>query len=185
VVAVAHVRPAEPADVAEIARIQRETWRIAYADLLSTETLAALDDPAVEKAWEQTLHAGPTRLWIATESAWTVGFCAAGPAPVGELADASNELPDDAATTAMIGTLLVEPRWARRGHGGRLLTTAMAALRDTGTTRGIAWIPETDVASTAFYRKAGWQPDGTARTLDADGRPLREIRVTDSDQTTG
>ncbi|MGH3607769.1 MAG: GNAT family N-acetyltransferase, partial [Pseudonocardiaceae bacterium] len=29
-----------------------------------------------------------------------------------------------------------------------------------------------------FYRRAGWNPDGTIRTLDAAGRALREIRLT-------
>ena len=52
-----------------------------------------------------------------------------------------------------------------------------AALRAAGATRAIAWVPERDVASRRFYERAGWDPDGTVRTLDAGGRPLREIRV--------
>jgi hypothetical protein len=38
-------------------------------------------------------------------------------------------------------------------------------------------VPESDSASLGFYRRAGWQPDGTVRTLDAGGRPLREVRL--------
>jgi hypothetical protein len=38
-------------------------------------------------------------------------------------------------------------------------------------------VPERDTASRAFYRRAGWEPDGTVRTLDAGGRPLREVRL--------
>jgi GNAT superfamily N-acetyltransferase len=87
-------------------------------------------------------------------------------------------LPADAARTGLVSALLVEPRWGRRGHGGRLLAAAAADFRERGLTRGIAWVPETDGASLSFYATAGWQPDGTVRTLDAAGRPLREVRVT-------
>ncbi|MGH3605082.1 MAG: GNAT family N-acetyltransferase, partial [Pseudonocardiaceae bacterium] len=41
-----------------------------------------------------------------------------------------------------------------------------------------AWVPAEDPASLSFYRRAGWNPDGTIRTLDAAGRALREIRLT-------
>lgn len=172
-VATASVRPALPADVPDIARIQRDTWRTAYADLLPDDVLAGLD---TEDAWSAALDEG-ARLFVATEGEWTVGFCSAGFAPDAELADPDGALPGDAATVALIGTLLVEPRWGRRGHGGRLLATAAHALRDDGATRGVAWVPESDQASRRFYAGIAWEPDGTARTLDANGRPLREIRL--------
>jgi GNAT superfamily N-acetyltransferase len=71
----------------------------------------------------------------------------------------------------------VEPRWGRRGHGGRLIATAAQTLREQGATRGITWILDGDTVTRAFYARIGWQPDGIARTLDAGGRPLREIRL--------
>jgi len=39
-------------------------------------------------------------------------------------------------------------------------------------------VPEADSASLSFYRRAGWAPDGTVRTLEADGRRVREVRLT-------
>ncbi|HVV22613.1 MAG TPA: GNAT family N-acetyltransferase [Pseudonocardiaceae bacterium] len=170
--ATASVRPAQPEDIPHIARIQRDTWATAYADLLPEDVLANLD---TEGAWAEAL--ATVHLFVAVEGEWTVGFCAAGIAPESEVADADGTLPDDAATVAMIGTLLVEPRWGRRGHGGRLLATAAAALRGDGATRAVAWVPEADQASRRFYGTVAWRPDGTARTLDAGGRPLREIRL--------
>lgn len=172
--ATAAVHPATPSDVPHIARIQRDTWRTAYADLLPADVLADLD---TEQAWADALATDGVHLFVATEGEWTVGFCSAGRAPEPELADADGALPSDAATVALIGTLLVEPRWGRRGHGGRLLATAAAALREDGATRAVAWIPEADEASRRFYTRIAWQPDGIARTLDAGGRPLREIRL--------
>jgi GNAT superfamily N-acetyltransferase len=175
--AVAAVHPALEEDIPEITRIQRETWLTAYAELLPPTVLAGLDAADAEDAWRSAWRDGAARLFVATEGSWTVGFCSAGRAPDSEVAAADGSLPPDAATTGLIGTLLVEPRWGRRGHGGRLLGTAAAALRAEGATRGIVWVPERDSVSRAFFVRAGWSPDGTARTLDAGGQPLRELRL--------
>jgi GNAT superfamily N-acetyltransferase len=179
-VAIAAVHPAEPSDIAHIDRIQRSVWEVGYAQLLPTElrdALAALDPADTARTWEQTRTHGPARLFVATEGNWTVGFCSAGFAPDDELADQHGALPDDAATVALVGSLVVEPRWGRRGHGGRLVATATHALRNAGATRGIAWILDGDTVSRSFYARIGWHPDGIARTLDAAGHPLREIRL--------
>jgi GNAT superfamily N-acetyltransferase len=174
--AIAAVHPAEPADIPLVDRIQREVWQVGYAALLPAELraeLAAIDVGETEQAWA----AARERLLVATEGDWTVGFCAAGFAPDDELVDANGTLPDDAPTVALISTLLVEPRWGRRGHGGRLIATAAETLRTQGATRGITWILEADTVTRAFYARIGWRPDGIARTLDAGGHPLREIRL--------
>ncbi|GAB3450252.1 GNAT family N-acetyltransferase [Actinophytocola sediminis] len=174
----ATVRPAEPTDAEEIARIQLETWRAAYTDLLPASVLDALDPAEAALTWRQTIEHGPARVFVAVEGAYVVGFCAAGPAPEEETADAAGTPAKDAPTVALVSTMLVEPRWGRRGHGGRLLASAGQAMLDTGSTRGIAWVPEADKASVGFLERASWVRDGTVRTLDADGRPLREIRLT-------
>lgn len=176
----AEVRPAEPADAEEIARIQLSTWREAYAEILPADVLAGLDEHATAEQWLGTIRQGPARVFVASEGGWTVGFGAAGPAPAEESADAAGVSPPDAASVALLSTLLVEPRWGRRGHGGRLLAAAAEAMRAAGATRGICWVPEADSASLAFYRRAGWAPDGTVRTLDAGGRTVREVRLTGS-----
>ena len=174
----AAVRVAEPGDAAEIARIQVDTWHSAYAELLPPDVLAAFDAQAAEPSWRETIEAGTATVYVATEGAWTVGFCVAGSAPSGEAALADGSLPADAATVGLVGTLLVEPRWGRRGHAGRLLGSAAADLRAAGMTRGITWVPEADVVSGAFFRRAGWAPDGTLRTLDTGAGTLRELRLT-------
>ncbi|TVT16940.1 GNAT family N-acetyltransferase [Amycolatopsis acidiphila] len=171
------VRAAVAADAPEIARIQRVTWRTAYADFLGEKALAQLD-AAAEEQWAVAIEHPGTTVHVATEGAFTVGFCVAGPAPDEEVAGASGELPEDAARTGLIATLLVEPRWGRRGHGGRLLAEAATGLRQRGAERGISWVAESDSASLSFFRRAGWLPDGTVRTLDTGERRLREIRLT-------
>ncbi|HJQ48811.1 MAG TPA: GNAT family N-acetyltransferase [Amycolatopsis sp.] len=171
------VREAVAGDAAAIARIQQVTWRAAFADLLGEQALAQLDATA-EQQWAEAIAHPGTTVHVATEGESTVGFCVAGPAPHAEVAGASGELPADAARTGLIATILVEPRWGRRGHGGRLLADAARALRQRGAERGITWVAESDPASLSFFRRAGWDPDGTIRTLDTGERQLREIRLT-------
>ncbi len=163
------VRAARPADVPEIARIQVDTWRTAYARFLPESVLAALDVTAAAQAWEAAVVSPPSpahHVLVATEGSHTVGFVAVGPS--GE----EDARPGEATVVA----LLVEPRWGRRGHGSRLLAAAVDFLRNDGVTGLVAWVPDGDRASTAFYESAGWEPDGTARILEADGGSVRERR---------
>ena len=67
-------------------------------------------------------------------------------------------------------------RWELRVRDGR----AVLIGRADGATRGTTWVPEGDEASLAFFAHAGWEADGTVRTLDAGGRPVRELRLTGS-----
>lgn len=168
------VRPARPEDVAEIARIQVETWRTAYGTVLPQPVLDGLSVDAAAAAWAQAVQAPPTprhHVLVAQEQHWTVGFAALGPAD--DLEDGDPE----PATTVALGPVLVEPRWGRRGHGSRLLAAAVDHARGDGMTRAIVWVPEDDKASQDFFTGAGWAPDGLARALDTGAGELREIRL--------
>ena len=168
--ALARVRAATTGDVDEIVRIQVDTWRAAYAELVPDAALQRLTGSAARDAWAAAVSAGEGHhVLVATEGEWAVGFCAAGPA--------ETEEPGVSADHAQIVTLLVEPRWGRRGHGRRLLEAAFEALTAGGARDGVVWLPEQDVASRACYDRIGWDPDGLVRTLDAGDRELREIRL--------
>lgn len=172
--AIAAVRAATPADVAEIVRIQGDTWEAAYSAFVPAEALAQLRGPGARAAWTAAVEGGGGYVLVATEGEWTVGFCAAAAA-----------LPPEGAATpeqawGEMGALLVEPRWGRRGHAGRLLATAAEHLRGAGALYGLAWVPEPDEASRRFYARAGWEADGGVRALDTGAGTLREIRVTGS-----
>lgn len=168
------VRPARPEDVAEIARLQIDTWRTAYRAVLPAAVLEGLSPAAAEAAWAQAVSAPPSarhHVLVAFEQSWHVGFTAVAPAEDLEPGDPEPE------TTAVIGPLLVEPRWGRRGHGSRLLAAAVDHARADGMTRAVAWIPENDTASREFFSSAGWAPDGLARALDTGAGEVREIRL--------
>jgi GNAT superfamily N-acetyltransferase len=168
------VRPARPDDAAEIGRIQVDTWRTAYTDIVPAAVLTALDAGTAAQAWRAAITDPPSarhRVLVAIEGSWSVGFAAFGPAEHPE--------PDDPepATTVAVTPLLVEPRWGRRGHGSRLLAAVADLARADGMTRMIAWIPEGDTPSREFLLSAGWAPDGFVRALDTGAGELREIRM--------
>jgi GNAT superfamily N-acetyltransferase len=168
------VRAARSSDVAEIARIQIDTWRTGYATVLPQPVLDSLSVDAAQASWTRAIAEPPSprhRVLVAFEQQWQVGFTAIGPADDLEAGDPDQD------TTGAIGALLVEPRWGRRGHGSRLLAAAVDFARGDGMTRAVIWIPEGDTASRAFLLSAGWAPDGLVRGLDTGAGELRELRL--------
>ena len=168
------VRPASPDDAAEIARIQVVTWRTAYRAILPVAVLDDWDAGTATESWRSAVASPPTPahgVLVALERNSVVGFTAFGPAEL-----AVGEASDPAGPTAELSTLLVEPRWGRRGHGSRLLAAAADLARQGGAARLQVWLPEADNVSAGFYESAGWAPDGWARTLDTGYAPLREVR---------
>lgn len=171
------VRPARPVDAERIARVQLSTWRTAYASLLPP---AALDVPEVQAAalWLGAVESPPTpghRVLVAFEREELVGFAAYGPAD--EVAGAVGEAVGGAAAGAVeLSTLLVEPRWGRRGHGSRLVAAAVQDWRRDGTTLAVCWAWERDPATRAFLTSGGWEPDGAVRGLDTGEQVLQQLR---------
>jgi GNAT superfamily N-acetyltransferase len=181
------VRPARVEDVAEIAKIQLAAWRTGYARWLPEAVLDAVTVEAAERLWQAAVVAPPTpghRVLVACEQDWRVGFAAFGPADEEDVAGAADPARADdpvghadPATTGLLRTLLVEPRWGRRGHGSRLLAAAVDLMRADGVEVALTWLPEQDTASQAFFRSAGWAPDGYARSLQTDGLTVTELRL--------
>src|SRR4051794_18133261 len=79
----ASVRPAREHDVPEIARIQLDTWRLAFARLLPESLLAAVTPEQAEATWAAAVAGPPSprhHVLVALENETVVGFVAFGPA---------------------------------------------------------------------------------------------------------
>lgn len=156
---VAAVRDAQAGDASAMAAVQLDVWHTAYASFLPADVLESVDADSATRAWKMAIiSAGPAHVLVATEGSEVVGFTAG----------AGTE----------VGTLLVAPRWARRGHGGRLLGTLAERLREDGAGHGETWVAEGDEAARAFFPGHGWVPDGTVRTSHHGARVLRELHHT-------
>ena len=163
------VRPARPADAERIARVQLSTWRTAYADLLPPQ---ALDVPEVQAAalWLGAVESPPTpahRVLVAFERDELVGFAASGPAE--EEGQAAGEAVE-------LSTLLVEPRWGRRGHASRLVAASVEDWRRDGAVLVVCWAWARDPATRGFLVGAGFAPDGAVRGLDTGAAVQEQLR---------
>ncbi|MGY1712440.1 GNAT family N-acetyltransferase [Geodermatophilus sp. SYSU D00758] len=168
------VRPARTADAPEVARVQVVTWRTAYRSLLPAAVLDEWDDDAAARSWAAAITTPPTPahgVLVACERETVVGFAAYGPPEVVPGDTSAGDGP-----TTEVATLLVEPRWGRRGHGSRLLAAVADLARGSGARRLQTWLADQDRVSARFLESAGWAPDGWVRTLDTGGAPVREVR---------
>lgn len=161
------VRPARPEDAERVAGVQLSTWRTAYSSFLPEDALAVPADQAAA-LWLRAIELPPSgqhRVLVAMDAAELVGFAASGP---GE---------DDDVKGVELTTLLVEPRWGRRGHGSRLLAATVDHWREDGSATAVHWAWERDGATRSFLTSAGWELDGSARGLDTGPRVERQVRL--------
>lgn len=173
--ALGYVRPARESDAEQIARIQSTTWRTAYDTIVPSQVVAAMDESWLAERWREACVAPPSaahRVFVAIEQGESdpsirtvVGFAAVGP---GE---------DDESGGGAVTELLVEPRFARRGHGSRLLSAMVGHLREHDLNPVYAWVFSRDAAALNFYKSAGWAPEGTRRILDMDGTEVPQLRL--------
>jgi GNAT superfamily N-acetyltransferase len=157
-----------------VARVQVVTWRTAYRGVLPLAVLDNWDADAATAAWRRAVETPPTPghgVMVALEGQTVVGFAAFGTPEL-----TGDQQPHAAGPSSELSTLLVEPRWGRRGHGSRLLAAVTDVVRAGGAVRLQTWVLEPDRVSAGFYESTGWAPDGWARTLETGGDPLREIR---------
>ena len=162
------VRLARTSDVDDVARVQVDAWRSAYAGILPQEALDALDVEDVAWEWGRALlQPGPHRLLVALDGEGTV----AGAAAVGPSAD------PDAAGAGEISLLVVDPARWRQGHGSRLLQASVDHLVAGGHREAIAWVPLADEPRRAFLQSAGWGPDTAYRDRAIGDELLREVRL--------
>lgn len=100
----------------------------------------------------------PGTAWVAEEGGHVIGFVAVDSAR-GEL------------------TLLhLHPGAWGSGAAGALHDVALAHLRAAGHDEACLYTEERNHRALAFYRRRGWEPDGTVREREFEGSRLREPR---------
>jgi ribosomal protein S18 acetylase RimI-like enzyme len=158
------VRPAEPADVPELARVHVQTWRETYRGVMPDEVL---DDPGAvgrrEQFWTAVLtddRYRDRRTAVAEQDGAVVGLALAGP-----------PLDDDATWSAHLYVLYTLASVHGSGAGAALL----AAVLDPEESVAL-WVADPNPRAQAFYRKHGFAPDGTSK-LDHGVHEIRMVRA--------
>lgn len=153
------VRAAVADDARRVAEVRVQGWRDAYAELLSAELLAGLDADAGVDGWRRAIESPDTRAAVAEVDGLVRGFALAGP-PQGENPPRDLQLWLIYQDTELHGS----------GTGQALLDAVL------GDASALLWTAELNPRAIAFYRRNGFEPDGS-RVVQADLENLAEIRM--------
>jgi ribosomal protein S18 acetylase RimI-like enzyme len=137
------IRPATPADASAIAKLDVETWRAAYAGLLSSNYLVGLSERRREAGWRSVILHEPRDVRVAVDAGGGIlGFGSCGPSR------------GERGFTGEVFTLYVDPDLHNRGIGRRLLLALFRRLVAAGRNSAIVWVLR-DNPSRFFYERLG------------------------------
>jgi GNAT superfamily N-acetyltransferase len=160
------VRPAQPDDAMDVARVHVRAWQAGYRDLLPAAYLDQLRPEERAQRYDfatQDLRK-PATLVAVAEGA-VRGFATTSPARPAESPDHGE-----------LCALYVDPDWWRGGVGAALITAARARLSEQGFRYATLWLLAGNVRADHFYRKDGWLPDGQRRIDQVWGISVDEVR---------
>jgi ribosomal protein S18 acetylase RimI-like enzyme len=184
------IRAASAADEPAITQIRRETWLVAYAQIIDPEIIARATAPGARanadpRSDRTSLVAVAPRPKVAAvaDAHVIVGYASYGPersvapaAPVGPGAQPGALTPAGlAGETGELYTLYVSPAHWSTGAGRALTDAALDALRADGYRRAVLWTLTENARARRFYVKAGFAPDGATNILAGPGR-VEELR---------
>ena len=164
------IRPAQPRDAPEIARIHVRTWQAAYRGQLPDAYLKSLDEEIDQRtAWWERVIAGAAarrqRQLLASDGDRIVGFVTFGP---------SDGEPDP--KVGEVYAIYVDPDAWDRGFGRDLFAAAVRGLADGGFAAATLWVLETNARARRFYEAAGWVADGATKVERRRDIELHEVR---------
>jgi ribosomal protein S18 acetylase RimI-like enzyme len=158
------IRPATTTDAEAIARVDVASWRGAYSEILPDSYLASLDVDERAGLWRTAVTARGTSVLVAEDETGPVGFTSVGPSRDEDAEPGDRE----------IYAIYLHPRAWGTGVARDLMRTVLGSL-SPGTAVTL-WILEENERAQHFYRRHGFQPDGTERIDDIGGRPLKQLR---------
>jgi GNAT superfamily N-acetyltransferase len=156
------VRPANVGDAAAIARVQVDTSRFAYRDLLAPSLLANLSYRDRESVWAALLARSDQWVLVAEDDC-IVGFANAG----------RNPGPDERYTSE-IYALYVLVEWQGKGIGTRLLGAAVERLLCEGH-RSLCLDSLRGSEARTFYDRRGGTVLGEGASI-RDGHSVERVR---------
>ncbi len=164
------VRNATPADAATLARLQTESWRAAYAQLIPADALDMLEQAPRAERWAQMLADpnSPAITLISENPDGTPGgFCVFGTTR------------DRDATGAVYEVVLLGTGAAsmRKGHGRALAQAVVERATAAGVTEITLWVVQANRNACSFLESQGFRADGSQRLdMRLTSLPLTEVR---------
>lgn len=158
------IRPATTTDAEAIARVDIASWRGAYSEILPDSYLSSLDVDERAGLWRTAVTARGIDVLVAEDESGPVGFTSVGPSRDEDAEPGDRE----------IYAIYLHPRAWGSGVARDLMRAALDSLTP-GTVVSL-WILEGNDRAQHFYRRHGFQHDGTERIDEIGGRPLKQLR---------
>ncbi len=173
------IRIADVDDAGSIARVHVRSWQEAYEGIVPADYLASLDPDVRTRQWTEHLRQGPhdhVRTWIAELPAAEPAEATAGGAPgvVGFLTLGPSRDEDADRRDLEIYSIYLDPGMWGRGIARDLVRTVLGEV--SPRTPVSLWVLAANERARHFYRRHGFQPDGTERYEDVGGAELLEVR---------
>ncbi len=164
------IRDMALADCAAVAEIRVRGWQRAYAGLIPSAYLDAMD-PAQDAERRRThLMAKEESVNLVAEApdAELTGWACYGPCRDEGVRPGSAEL----------YAIYVRPDRVGAGIGRSLLGEVTARSLSAGFDAITLWVLKENVRARRFYERAGFRPDGAEKTFEAGGARVPEVRYT-------
>lgn len=140
------LRRADPADAPTLARIHHQVWTETYGEIAPPEALAALTEARRLAGWKTLLLSEDPTTLLGLQGETPVGLVCYG-APTDSVFGNRGE----------VRHLYLLSGHRGQGHGLRLLTAALMALRDAGFPGAALAVIEQNTHARSFYQRAGGQ----------------------------
>jgi ribosomal protein S18 acetylase RimI-like enzyme len=146
-----NIRSANASDLSALVAIFRDCWNISYANLLPEDVRSAMTVDAATELWKGAVESHPDRTTLVIEVEGEV----AGMARIGK----DPEEP----TRGHLLSLYISPRFAGKGLGKSLLTSALDSLVNDGFSELSLWVFKDNVTAKSLYEKLNFHPNGRER----------------------
>jgi L-amino acid N-acyltransferase YncA len=147
--------------------VRAETWKVAYAHLLSGEALAALTAESALDWWTRAIRDPFPHMHtiVAEVDGEVAGFASLGAARDEDVAGLGE----------LFAIYVLAGAWGR-GVGQALMAETLARLRFEGFDEAILWVFEDNPRTRRFYELSGWHADGGVKDEEWLGATVREVR---------
>jgi ribosomal protein S18 acetylase RimI-like enzyme len=161
-------------DVDELARINIDTWRAAYAGIVPQARLDSMDAEAYRLRWIENVTTGRpgVEFRVADVDGRLAAYAVAGPYRPQE--DAEQEV---VTGLAELYAIYVDPPKQGRGAGSAVHDAVLRALAARGNEEAALWVLVDNVRSRRWYELRGWRADGAVSSWSAGDLDLPELRM--------
>lgn len=157
------IRHASGRDATRIAGIQVRSCQAACHGVVPEAKLRELDASRCAVEWKDLLGTPAQQtVLVAMKGNRMAGFCTLSPS-------------DDPAT-AEIGSFYVDPLAWGRGAGHELAEEVVGQAKRKGYSRITQWVIGANERAKRFCESIGFVPDGSEKTEEISGCPVRELR---------